>query len=63
MQSPEARHVFSAAPPAGREVLTPGSNQMELLMKENERLRQELEGHAEKAVRIQKVRVFTTVVG
>ncbi|KAI4877696.1 hypothetical protein NFI96_025639, partial [Prochilodus magdalenae] len=62
VQSPEARHVFSAAPPAGREVLTHGSNQMELLMKENERLRQELEGHAEKAVRIQKVRVFTTVV-
>lgn len=28
---------------------------MELLMKENERLKQELEGHAEKALRIQKV--------
>ncbi|KAI4877989.1 hypothetical protein NFI96_012180 [Prochilodus magdalenae] len=55
VQSPEARHVFSTAPPAGREVLTPGSNQMGLLMKENERLRQELEGHAEKAVRIQKL--------
>ncbi|MCI4386184.1 hypothetical protein PGIGA_G00059440 [Pangasianodon gigas] len=49
--SPEARHVFCSAPPAGREV----SSQMELLMKENERLKQELEGHAEKALRIQKL--------
>ncbi|XP_072547454.1 angiomotin-like 2b isoform X2 [Salminus brasiliensis] len=55
MQSPEARHVFFSAPPAGREVFTPGSNQTELLMKENERLRQELEGHVEKASRIQKL--------
>ncbi|KAF5890949.1 angiomotin-like 2a, partial [Clarias magur] len=49
--SPEARHVFCSAPPAGREV----SQQMVLLMKENERLKQELEGHAEKALRIQKL--------
>lgn len=50
--SPEARHVlFLSAPPAGREV----SPQTELLMKENERLKQELEGHAEKALRIQKL--------
>ncbi|KAK3560779.1 hypothetical protein QTP86_019472 [Hemibagrus guttatus] len=49
--SPEVRHVFCSAPPAGREV----SPQMELLMKENERLKQELEGHAEKAIRIQKL--------
>ena len=62
MQSPEARHVFSSAPPAGREVLTLGCNQTELLMKENERLRQELEGHVEKAARIQKVKVFSTLV-
>lgn len=55
MLSPEARHVFSSAPPAGREVFTPGSNQMELLMKENERLKQELEDHVEKASRIQKL--------
>ncbi|KAF4086382.1 hypothetical protein AMELA_G00105070 [Ameiurus melas] len=49
--SPEARHVlFLSAPPADREV----SPQTELLMKENERLKQELEGHAEKALRIQK---------
>ncbi|KAL7849297.1 hypothetical protein SRHO_G00209200 [Serrasalmus rhombeus] len=55
VQSPEARYVFSSAPPAGREVLTLGCNQTELLMKENERLRQELEGHVEKAARIQKL--------
>ncbi|KAG9264758.1 angiomotin-like 2a [Astyanax mexicanus] len=55
MLSPEARHVFSSAPPAGREVYTPGCNQMELLMKENERLKQELEDHVEKASRIQKL--------
>ncbi|XP_060744396.1 angiomotin-like protein 2b [Tachysurus vachellii] len=48
---PEAPHVFCSAPPAGREV----SPQMDLLMKENERLKQELEGHAEKALRIQKL--------
>ncbi|KAK2831779.1 hypothetical protein Q7C36_016865 [Tachysurus vachellii] len=35
---PEAPHVFCSAPPAGREV----SPQMDLLMKENERLKQEL---------------------
>lgn len=50
--SPEARHVFCSVPPTGREA----SSQMELLMKENEKLKQELEGHAEKALRIQKVR-------
>uniref|UniRef100_A0A3B1IYK4 Angiomotin like 2b n=1 Tax=Astyanax mexicanus TaxID=7994 RepID=A0A3B1IYK4_ASTMX len=55
MLSPEVRHVFSSAPPAGREVYTPGCNQMELLMKENERLKQELEDHVEKASRIQKL--------
>lgn len=55
MLSPEARHVFSSVPPAGREVFTPGCNQMELLMKENERLKQELEDHVEKASRIQKL--------
>lgn len=45
--SPEARHVIYSAPPAG--------TQMELLMKENARLKQELEGHVEKALRIQKL--------
>lgn len=50
--SPEAQHVFCSAPPAGREVPT----QMEMLMKDNERLKQELESHAEKALRIQKVK-------
>ncbi|KAI5614177.1 angiomotin like 2b isoform X1 [Silurus asotus] len=49
--SPEARHVYCSAPPAGQEV----SPQMELLIKENERLKQELEGHTEMAVRIQKL--------
>ncbi|TSK49619.1 Angiomotin-like 2a [Bagarius yarrelli] len=42
----EAHHVIYSAPPAG--------TQIELLMKENERLKQELEGHVEKALRIQK---------
>lgn len=50
--SPEAQYIFCSVPPAGREV----SPQMELLMKENERLKQELEGHGEKALRIQKVK-------
>ncbi|XP_030630587.1 angiomotin-like 2b [Chanos chanos] len=51
MQSPEERHMLNSVPPAGREV----RNQVELLLKENERLRLELEGHSEKALRIQKL--------
>lgn len=35
---------------------------MELLMKENERLKQELEGHAEKALRIQKVKQLILIM-
>ncbi|XP_062873181.1 angiomotin-like protein 2b [Trichomycterus rosablanca] len=51
VQTPEAHHALRSPPPAGREV----SLQMELLAKENERLRRELEGHTEKACRIQKL--------
>ncbi|XP_076832830.1 angiomotin-like 2b [Brachyhypopomus gauderio] len=53
--SPEAHHVVCTAPPADVEVLTISRDQMELLMNENERLRHELEGHAEKTFRIQKL--------
>ncbi|KAJ8011283.1 hypothetical protein DPEC_G00056540 [Dallia pectoralis] len=43
--------VFTSLPPGGTEE----PRQMELLMMENERLRQELEGHREKANRIHKL--------
>lgn len=45
-------NTFTSLPPAGLEE----PNQVELLMMENERLRQELEAHREKTGRIQKVR-------
>ncbi|XP_066518199.1 angiomotin-like protein 2b [Hoplias malabaricus] len=54
VQMPEARLVFSS-PPVGREVLTLDGDQMELLMRENERLRQELGVHVETSSRIQKL--------
>lgn len=44
--------TFTSLPPAGLEE----PNQVELLLMENERLRQELEAHREKTSRIQKVR-------
>lgn len=44
--------TFNTLPPAGLEE----PNQVELLLMENERLRQELEVHREKTGRIQKVR-------
>lgn len=44
--------TFPSLPPAGLEE----PNQVELLLMENERLRQELESHREKTGRIQKVR-------
>ncbi|KAM8727302.1 angiomotin-like 2b [Acanthopagrus schlegelii] len=43
--------TFNSLPPAGLEE----PNQVELLLMENERLRQELEGHREKTSRIQKL--------
>jgi len=43
--------AFNSLPPAGLEE----PNQVELLLMENERLRQELEAHREKTGRIQKV--------
>nr|XP_046265150.1 angiomotin-like protein 2b [Scatophagus argus] len=43
--------TFPSLPPAGLEE----PNQVELLLMENERLRQELEGHREKTCRIQKL--------
>lgn len=45
-------YTFNSLPPAGLEE----PNQVELLLMENERLRQELESHREKTGRIQKVR-------
>lgn len=45
-------NTFNSLPPAGLEE----PNQVELLMMENERLRQELDAHREKTGRIQKVR-------
>lgn len=44
-------NAFTSLPPAGLEE----PNQVELLLMENERLRQELEAHREKTGRIQKV--------
>lgn len=46
---------FPVVPPAGLEE----PNQVELLLIENERLRQELETHREKTGRIQKVKLIT----
>ncbi|TRY91732.1 hypothetical protein DNTS_018977 [Danionella cerebrum] len=48
-------HRVSTSPPAGREVSTYSQSQLEMLLNENKRLRQELEGHTEKALRIQKL--------
>lgn len=56
MQSPEACHAYSTSPPAGREVSACSRGQLEMLVQENKRLRQELEGHTEKALKIQKVK-------
>ncbi|XP_051989900.1 angiomotin-like 2a [Xyrauchen texanus] len=54
-QTPEIFHIFSKSPPAGREDLACSRSQLEMLIKENKRLRQELEGHSEKALKIQKL--------
>lgn len=51
MPTPEARHVYCSTPPAIKD----GSEQMKLLIKENERLKQELEENIEKAGKIQKL--------
>uniref|UniRef100_A0A3B5L4V8 Angiomotin like 2b n=1 Tax=Xiphophorus couchianus TaxID=32473 RepID=A0A3B5L4V8_9TELE len=48
---PQSYNTFSSLPPAGLEE----PNQVELLVMENERLRQELEAHREKTGRIQKL--------
>lgn len=55
LQTPEVCHRLSTSPPAGREVAVCSRIQLEMLMNENKRLRQELEGHTEKALRIQKL--------
>ncbi|XP_016380573.1 angiomotin-like 2a isoform X2 [Sinocyclocheilus rhinocerous] len=55
LQTPEVCHRLSTAPPAGREVTACSRSQLEMLMNENKRLKQELEGHTEKALRIQKL--------
>ncbi|XP_026139477.1 angiomotin-like 2a [Carassius auratus] len=55
LQTPEVCHRLSTSPPAGREVTACGRSQLEMLMNENKRLKQELEGHTEKALRIQKL--------
>ncbi|KAK9979533.1 hypothetical protein ABG768_012959 [Culter alburnus] len=55
LQTPEVCHRLSSSPPAGREVAACSRIQLEMLMNENKRLRQELEGHTEKALRIQKL--------
>ncbi|XP_067309196.1 angiomotin-like protein 2b [Pseudorasbora parva] len=55
LQTPEVCHRLSTSPPAGREVAACNRIQLEMLMNENKRLRQELEGHTEKALRIQKL--------
>ncbi|CAM4593658.1 unnamed protein product [Leuciscus chuanchicus] len=55
LQTPEVCHRLSTSPPAGREVAACSRIQLEMLMNENKRLRQELEGHTEKALRIQKL--------
>lgn len=47
-------YAFNSLPPAGLEE----PSQVELLMMENERLRQELAAHREKTNRIQKVIYF-----
>lgn len=47
-------NAFNSLPPAGLEE----PSQVELLMMENERLRQELAAHREKTNRIQKVIYF-----
>ncbi|KAF4117145.1 angiomotin-like protein 2b [Onychostoma macrolepis] len=55
LQTPEVCHRLSTSPPAGREVTACSRSQLEMLMNENKRLKQELEGHTEKALRIQKL--------
>ncbi len=59
LQTPEVCHRLSTSPPAGREVTACSRSQLEMLMNENKRLKQELEGHTEKALRIQKVNHMT----
>ncbi len=56
LQTSEVCHRLSTSPPAGREVTACSRSQLEMLMNENKRLKQELEGHTEKALRIQKVK-------
>uniref|UniRef100_A0A8C2D715 Angiomotin-like 2a n=1 Tax=Cyprinus carpio TaxID=7962 RepID=A0A8C2D715_CYPCA len=55
LQTPEVCHRLSTSPPAGREVTACSRSQLEMLTNENKRLKQELEGHTEKALRIQKL--------
>lgn len=55
LPTPEVCHRLSTSPPAGREVNACSRSQLEMLMNENKRLRQELEGQTEKALKIQKV--------
>lgn len=55
VQSPDVYHALSTSPPADREVSSCSHSEMEMLMQENKRLRQELEGHTEKALKIQKL--------
>lgn len=52
-------NTFISLPPAGLEE----PNQVELLLMENERLRQELEAHREKTGRIQKVKSYINAAG
>lgn len=42
--------------------VAPPNHQMELLLKENERLRREVESYSEKAARLEKVRSHITVL-
>ncbi|XP_050988878.1 angiomotin-like protein 2b [Labeo rohita] len=55
LPTPEVCHRLSTSPPAGSEVMACSRSQLEMLMNENKRLKQELEGHTEKALRIQKL--------
>lgn len=55
LPTPEVCHRLSTSPPAGREVNACSRSQLEMLMNENKRLRQELEGQTEKALKIQKL--------
>lgn len=62
--------IYHAVGPAGSELITTASSnnslQTDVLMRENERLRKELEVYMEKAARLQKVRedgVINSTVG